>query len=279
MLRQSMGNSESHGSVSLVERISGIIGNRALRFLTFLALIAPACKDEKVTDIQENLRRLSELCINEKPSGYCNGDKPKSIIKFAIEDGRIVYDSEKGNFVYEDSGEIVDGTPGSAKEREELERRIREEKEAEGKAQRVKEEEKEKDLDNIRGDRKYAEEAAEGLSNSQSYLPDDLTGKGFYKDSSGALKRVGNDGSYQIQSDGTVIHTSSDGKHKMSLPPKGDIDKDWKNLTIDGNKSKGVDAKSSKQVVSPSTGTQSAEQPSPPSKGTSPSDISKEAAW
>lgn len=92
--------------------------NRILRILTVLALITPACKDERVTDIQENLRRLSELCTNEQPSGYCNGDKPKSRIKFAIEDGKIVYDPGKGNFVYSESGKTVAG----AKSDEEKER-------------------------------------------------------------------------------------------------------------------------------------------------------------
>ena len=107
MLKQSTEKLESLGSVSLVEGMSGIIRNRVLRFLAVLALIAPACKDEKVTDIQEALRRLSELCINENPSGYCNDDDPKSVIKFAIADGKIVYDSEKRNFVYKGSGKTV----------------------------------------------------------------------------------------------------------------------------------------------------------------------------
>lgn len=132
MLKQSTEKLESPGSVGMVEGMSRIIRNRVLRFLAVLALIAPACNDEKVTDIQDDLRRLSELCMNEKSPGYCNGDKPKSRIKFAIEDGRIVYDSKKGNFVYKDSGETVAGIGSEEEKKKEAE------KDREGKLKKIK---------------------------------------------------------------------------------------------------------------------------------------------
>lgn len=98
---------ESSSQINSTEVIRRTFSGRVLQLLAVLIVISPACKDEKINDIQENLRRLNELCANEKPSGYCSGDKPKSVIKFAIEDGRIVYDQEKGDFVYKDSNEIV----------------------------------------------------------------------------------------------------------------------------------------------------------------------------
>ncbi len=87
--------------------ISKMTLGRILQLLAVLGLLTPACKDERITDIQENLRRLTELCANEEPSGYCNDNQPKSKIKFAIEDGKIVFDTGKGNFIYSDSERIV----------------------------------------------------------------------------------------------------------------------------------------------------------------------------
>lgn len=98
---------ESCTQTNRAKQLREVFGSKILRLLTISVMLFSGCKDQKISDIQENLRRLSELCAHEKPSGYCNDATMKSRIKFAIEDGRIVYDTKIGNFVYKDSGEIV----------------------------------------------------------------------------------------------------------------------------------------------------------------------------
>lgn len=93
--------------INSAEAIRRTFSGRILQLLAVLTIISPACKDGKITDIQENLRHLNELCANKKSSGHCSGDKPKFAIEFAIENGLIVFDPKKDNFVYKENGEIV----------------------------------------------------------------------------------------------------------------------------------------------------------------------------
>lgn len=105
MVLKSIDNLSQEG-VSLQE-FRSLLNSKFMAALAAVSILFPGCKDEEkeeVSEIQKAVKRLEDLCANEAPLGYCNGDKPRSNIKFAIEDGRIVYDPEKGNFVSRDTG-------------------------------------------------------------------------------------------------------------------------------------------------------------------------------
>ncbi len=89
-----------------LQEFRSLLNSKLMAALAAVSILFPGCKDEEkeVTEIQKAVKRLEDLCANEAPLGYCNGDRPRSNIKFAIEDGRIVYDPGKGNFVSRDTG-------------------------------------------------------------------------------------------------------------------------------------------------------------------------------